>query len=73
MILKVSNKITVLFTDGDICQYDAGSNKLRLLRPGESLAVGEKILKVLKRMEEQNNKINEQKAKINASLGKLLK
>ena len=69
MILKVSNQIaTVLFTDGDVGNYNVKSDKISLLSPGESLTVGEKILKVLKRMEEQNNKINAQKKTINALL-----
>ena len=74
MIINVSNQlITVLFTDGDIHNYSHWNNKLiRLTNVHESLAVGEKIIKILTKVENQNTKIEEQKSKINASLSKLL-
>ena len=73
MVIGISNSlITVLFTDGDVEKYNQNSNKLKLLNVKESLAVGEKILEVLGKLEQQNTKIEEQKAKINTSLIKLL-
>jgi len=45
---------------------------IRLTNVHESLAVGEKIIKILTKVENQNTKIEEQKSKINASLSKLL-
>lgn len=73
MIISIKDQITVLFTDGDVCNYSRSSNKLRLLNARESLIVGDKILQVLEKIEHQNTKIEEQKSKINASLSKLLK
>ena len=80
MIIDVGDVITVLFTDGDICECDNVINKLHPLGIERSLAVGEKIIEALEKMEKQNDtieeqkaKLNEQKAKINARLHKLLK
>jgi len=73
MIIDIGDKlITVLFTDGDICSYGRSANKLSLLRARDSLAVGDKILQVLEKIENQNIKLEEQKAKINASLSRIL-
>jgi len=72
MIIKMTEgKICVLFTDGDVCDYNRWSHKLKLLDVRRSLSVGDKILKVLENMENQNTKIEEQKSKINANLSKL--
>jgi len=67
MIIKVGRQITVLFTDGDIEKY--GRSDLTLLDANESYAVTEEILEVLECMENQNTKLEQQKAKINALLG----
>ena len=66
-------KITVLFTDGNICSYYKEENSLRLLKPCDAFAVTDKIIKVLEHMDEQNTKLEQQKAKIKAHLGELLK
>jgi len=72
MIIKMGKEITVLFTDGDVCSYSLSDNKLSHLNARRSFIVTEKIIEVLERMEKQNTKLEEQKAKINACLGQLL-
>jgi len=73
IIIDMSDQlISVLFTDGDVRNFKRSENKLRLLDIKESLAVGEKILKILTKIDNQNIKIEEQKLKINDSICTIL-
>jgi hypothetical protein len=70
IVIDTNNGITVLFTDGDVCRYGEWS-KLKTLNWSEGLRVGEKIIKVLKRMNDQKEEIDKQRDVIKSYLLRL--
>jgi len=70
IVIDTNNGITVLFTDGDVCKYGE-SSKLNVLNWREGLRVGEKIISVLKRMNNQKEEIDKQREVIKSYLLRL--
>lgn len=73
MVIKTTEEIlTVLFTNGMVCTYKNKENNLQHLDPPESLAVVQRIIKVLEKKKQLNQKIEEQKHKVNELLTDIL-